>query len=68
MILWIFSFAVLSGLFTYAPFQAWSRIHERTVSLRFLGKILKVLRIEVSICNVYITKQFRPLLLKGEEE
>jgi hypothetical protein len=31
------------------------RIHERTISLRFLGIILRVLRLEVS---VYITNQF----------
>ncbi len=28
--------------------QTWSRIHERTISLRFLGIILRVLRLEVS--------------------
>jgi hypothetical protein len=32
-----------------------SRIHERTSSLRFLGIILRVLRLEVSVRNVYIT-------------
>ncbi len=31
------------------------RIHERTISLRFLGIFLRVLRLEVS---VYITNQF----------
>jgi hypothetical protein len=36
-----------------------SRIHERTISLRFLGIILRVLRLEVSIYNVYITNQFQ---------
>ncbi len=30
-----------------------SRIHERTISLRFLAIILIVLRLEVSVCNVY---------------
>jgi hypothetical protein len=34
-----------------------SRIHERTISLRFLGIILRVLRLEVSIYNVYIINQ-----------
>jgi hypothetical protein len=33
-----------------------SQIHERTISLRFLGIILRVLRLQVSIYNVYITK------------
>ncbi len=35
-----------------------SRIHEHTISLRFLGIILRVLRLEVSVYNVYITNQF----------
>jgi hypothetical protein len=34
-----------------------SRIHELTISLRFLGIILRVLRFEVSLYNVYI-KEF----------
>jgi hypothetical protein len=42
-----------------------SRIHKRTISLRFLGIILRVLRFEVSVCNVYITNQFQTTLLKG---
>ncbi len=36
-----------------------SQIHGRTVSLRFLGIILRVLRLEVSSYNVYITNQFQ---------
>jgi hypothetical protein len=36
-----------------------SRIHERTISLRFLGIILRFLRLEVSVYNVYITNQFQ---------
>jgi hypothetical protein len=36
------------------PGQTRSQIHERTVSLRFLDIILRVLRLEVSVCNVYI--------------
>ncbi len=40
-------------------FRAWVRIHERTIS--FLGIILKILRIDVFVYNV-----FKPLLLKGE--
>jgi hypothetical protein len=43
-----------------------SRIHERTILLRFLGIIVRVLKHEVSVHNVYITSQFqKPLLLKG---
>jgi hypothetical protein len=33
------------------------RIRERTISLRFLGIILGVLRLEVSVYNVYITNK-----------
>jgi hypothetical protein len=36
-----------------------SQIHERTISLKFLGIILRVLRLEVSVYNVYITNQFK---------
>ncbi len=39
-----------------------------TISLRFLGIILRVLRLEVSIYNVYITNQFQATLLKKEGE
>ncbi len=39
--------------------QLSSRIHERTISLRFLGIILRVLRLEVSVYHVYITNQFQ---------
>jgi hypothetical protein len=43
-----------------------SRIHERgTISLRFLGIILEVFRLLVSVYNVYITNQFqKPFLLQ----
>ncbi len=37
----------------------WSRIHERTISLRFLGIILRPLRFEVSLYNVYIKNQYQ---------
>jgi len=36
-----------------------SRIHERTISLRLLGVILRVLRLQVYLYNVYITNQFK---------
>ncbi len=42
-----------------------SRIHERTISLRFLGIILRVLSLEVFVYNVYNTNQFQPTLLGG---
>jgi hypothetical protein len=42
-----------------------SRIHKRTISLRFLGMILKVLRLQVSVYNVYITKQFHTTFAQG---
>ncbi len=35
-----------------------SQIHEHTVLLKFLGLILRVLRLKVSVYNVYITNQF----------
>ncbi len=48
------------------PGELRSRIHERTISVRFLGIILRDLRLELSVYNVYITVQtsFKPLLLK----
>jgi hypothetical protein len=36
-----------------------SRIHERTISLRFLGIILRVLGLEVYVYNVYIKNLFQ---------
>jgi hypothetical protein len=36
-----------------------SRIHERTILLWFLNTSLKVLRLEVSVYNVYITNQLK---------
>jgi hypothetical protein len=42
-----------------------SRIHERTISLRFLGIILRVIRLEVSVYNVFITNQFQPTFARG---
>jgi hypothetical protein len=36
-----------------------SRIHERTISLRFLGIILSVLRFEDFVYHVYIINQFQ---------
>ncbi len=56
----------IRGLYLYEIPQSWSRIHERTISLRFLGIILRVLRLEVSVYNVYITNQFQTTL--GWEE
>ncbi len=45
-----------------------SRIHEHTISLRFLGIILRVLRLEVSVYNVYIANQFQTTFAQGEVE
>jgi hypothetical protein len=42
-----------------------NRIHERTISLRFLGIVLRVLRLEVSEYNVYITNQFQTTFAQG---
>ncbi len=51
--------------FVYQKPRNYSRrqIHERTISLSFLGIILRVLSLEVSIYNVNIANQ--PLLLGG---
>jgi hypothetical protein len=44
-----------------------SRIHEGTISLRrFLGIILRVFRLEVSIYNGNITNQFQTTFARGE--
>ncbi len=45
-----------------------AEIHESTISLRFLGIILRVLRLEVSVYNVYITNQFQTTFAQGEGE
>ncbi len=38
---------------------AWCRIHECTIPLRFLGIIVRVRRLDVSVYNVYITNKFQ---------
>ncbi len=43
----------------------WSRIHEHTILLRFLSIILRFLRHEVSVYNVYITNQFQTCFARG---
>jgi hypothetical protein len=40
-------------------------IHEHTILLRFLGMILRVLRLEVSVYNVDITNQFQTTFAQG---
>ncbi len=44
-----------------------SQIHELTISLRFLGIIFSVFRLEVSVYCTMFTLQtsFKPLFLKG---
>jgi hypothetical protein len=51
--------------FMSSSFYTRSRIHEHTISLRFLGIILRVFRLEVSIYNVYITNQFQTTIFQG---
>jgi hypothetical protein len=41
------------------------RIHERTISLRFLGITLIVPRLEISLYNDYITNQFETTFAHG---
>jgi hypothetical protein len=38
--------------------DARNRIHRRTISLSFLGIVLRVIRLEVSVYDVFITDQF----------
>ncbi len=45
-----------------------SWIHERTISLRFLCIILRVLRLEVPYTMFTLQTSFKPLLLKGRGE
>ncbi len=56
---------VLAVKSRYAPANR-SRIHERIIALRFLGIILIVLRLEVSIDNVNITHQFQTTFAEEE--
>jgi hypothetical protein len=46
--------------------KSWSQIHEHKILLKFLGIILRVLRLEVSVYNVYITNQFQTTFAQGE--
>ncbi len=60
LIFYIYSFLIVNH-----SQQSRSRIHERTISLRFLGIILKVLRIEVSVSNMYITNKLQTTFAQG---
>ncbi len=42
-----------------------SQIHERAISLRFLGILLRILKLEVSVYNVYITNQLQTTFAQG---
>jgi hypothetical protein len=42
------------------------RIHERTISLTFLDIIWRVLRLDVSVHNVYITTLFQTTCDQGK--
>ncbi len=42
-----------------------SRIHEHTISLRFPGIILRVLRLEISVYNDYIENQLQTTFARG---
>jgi hypothetical protein len=44
---------------------SWSKIHERSISLRLLGINLRVLRLQFSVYNVYITNQFQTTVAGG---
>ncbi len=42
-----------------------SRIHGRTISLRFLGIVLRDFRLQVSLYNVYVKNQFQTSFARG---
>ncbi len=46
-------------------YESRSRIHERTMSLKFLGITLRVLRLVVSLYNINITHQFQTTFAQG---
>jgi hypothetical protein len=55
-----------SWLYVTSPYvDSLSQIHERTISLKFLGIILRFLTFEVSIYNVNITNQFQTTFSQG---
>jgi hypothetical protein len=57
------------NLFSHVFFENLRKlIHEHKISLSYLRIILRVLRIEVSIYNVYITNQFQPTFAQGRGE
>jgi hypothetical protein len=56
---------ILGKNFLYGVSHSWSRILELTISLRFLSIILRVLRLEVSVYNVYITNEFQTTFAQG---
>ncbi len=57
---------LLDTFLSFSMVFSGGRILEHTIALRFPGIILRVLRLEVSVYNVYITNQFqKPLLLGG---
>ncbi len=66
--LWDGEVMMFFTLYKYWPVLTRSRIHERTILLRFLGIILRVLRLEASVYNVYITNQFQTAVSTGDCE
>jgi hypothetical protein len=55
----VWSSVTLAGIIGGSVVKFRSRIHERTISLRFLCTIFGVLRLEVCVCNVFITSKFQ---------
>ncbi len=53
------------GIIPVGSSVSWSRIHEHIILLRFLGITLRVLRLEVSVYNVYLTNQFQTTFSQG---
>ncbi len=61
--------SLLAPLLTITCTEAEFMNDERTISLGFLGIILRVLRLEVFVYKVYyITNQFQTIFAQGGEE
>jgi hypothetical protein len=65
---WFYILSLLPSLNVACVLVLWSRIHERTISLKFMGIILRVLRLEVSEYNSELQTISKPLLLKRVSE
>jgi hypothetical protein len=58
-------FQTVPGGCNFDPELKPNQIHEQTIPLRFLGIILRVLRLEVSVYNFFITNQIQTSFTPG---